>query len=204
MILKHQKGRGKKIHLLLDDEYQITTDVDFWAEFYIKDGTDVSEADWAALVGKINDRKAMHKALDLLSRRSHSCKELHDKLLRTVDEASAGRAVEKMLSLGYLDDEKYAQALVRYLLEVKKYSVSHVRQECFKRGLDRVVFEPVLSAAEVDGTKTVLDLLCGKYRTKLQQENGREKVTAALLRKGFSYSDIASAFYHLEQEDTYV
>lgn len=29
MVIKSQKGRGKKIHILLDSEYQITTDVDF-------------------------------------------------------------------------------------------------------------------------------------------------------------------------------
>ena len=41
MIISHNHGRGKKIHLLLDDEYIITTDEDFWAENYIKDGTDI-------------------------------------------------------------------------------------------------------------------------------------------------------------------
>ena len=29
MIIKHQKGRGTKIHILLDDEYTVTTDLDF-------------------------------------------------------------------------------------------------------------------------------------------------------------------------------
>ena len=43
MIISHSKGRGKKIHILIDDEYQITTDVDFWAENYIKDGTHITE-----------------------------------------------------------------------------------------------------------------------------------------------------------------
>ena len=43
MIISHTKGRGKKIHLLLDDEYQITTDVDFWADNCIQDGTDIDE-----------------------------------------------------------------------------------------------------------------------------------------------------------------
>ncbi len=54
MIIKAQKGRGSKIHLLLDDEYRITTDVHFWAENYIKDGTDINDDDWNILVEKIN------------------------------------------------------------------------------------------------------------------------------------------------------
>jgi len=48
----------------------------------------------------------------LLSRRDHSVKELKTKLLRTVDEATADMAIDKMLGLGYLDDEKYAKSLL--------------------------------------------------------------------------------------------
>ena len=54
MIITHQQGRGKKIHLLIDGEYQITTDIDFWAENFIKDSTDISEDEWQKLVEKIN------------------------------------------------------------------------------------------------------------------------------------------------------
>ena len=43
MIITHSKGRGKKVHILIDGEYQITTDIDFWAENFYKDGEDISE-----------------------------------------------------------------------------------------------------------------------------------------------------------------
>ena len=82
MIIKAQKGRGSKIHLLLDDEYRITTDVDFWAENFIKDGTDIDDEEWENLVTKINYRKSFNKCADLLSRRDHSVKELKEKLLQ--------------------------------------------------------------------------------------------------------------------------
>ena len=109
MIIKAQKGRGSKIHLLLDDEYQITTDVNFWAENFIKDGTDITDEEWNTLVVKINYRKAFNKCADFLSRRDHSVKELREKLLRTVNEASADKAIERFEELGYLDDEKFAR-----------------------------------------------------------------------------------------------
>ena len=76
MIIKAQKGRGTKIHILLDDEYRVTTNYDFWAENYIADGTDISDAEWEELLRKINLRKALNKCADLLSRRDHSVKEL--------------------------------------------------------------------------------------------------------------------------------
>lgn len=47
---------------MLDDEYIITTDEDFWAENYIKDGTDIDEDEWNKLVTKINLKKRLTSA----------------------------------------------------------------------------------------------------------------------------------------------
>ncbi len=201
MIIKHQRGRGNKVHLFLDDEYVITTDVNFWLDNYISDGTEIDEDDWQKLVDGINYKKALNKCADLLSRREHSVKELKQKLLRTVDEKSADRAIERYLESGYLDDRHFCESLVEYLYNVKKYSSNHVRQECYKRGVDSSIINSVLDNFEVDNIKTIIELIKKKYSTKLEQEGGKEKVIAALQRRGFSYSDIKSAFYRIEEDE---
>ena len=201
MIIKAQKGRGSKIHLLLDDEYRITTDVDFWAENFIKDGTDIDDEEWENLVTKINYRKSFNKCADLLSRRDHSVKELKEKLLRTVDEASADKAIERFLELGYLDDEKFAKALAKHLYEVKNYSDNHVRQDLYKRGISREIVYDIIDNSEIDSIETIINLVIKKYYNKLNAENGKEKVVAALMRKGFSYGDIKTALHRIENKD---
>ena len=201
MIIKAQKGRGSKIHLLLDDEYRITTDVDFWAENFIKDGTDIDDEEWENLVTKINYRKSFNKCADLLSRRDHSVKELKEKLLRTVDEASADKAIERFLELGYLDDEKFAKALAKHLYEVKNYSDNHVRQELYKRGISREIVYDIIDNSEIDSIETIINLVIKKYYNKLNAENGKEKVVAALMRKGISYGDIKTALHRIENKD---
>lgn len=201
MIISHSHGRGKKIHLLLDDEYIITTDEDFWAENYIKDGTDIDEDEWNELVAKINYKKAVDKCYDLLSRRDHSVKELKTKLLRTVDERSAEMAIDKMLDLGYLDDEKYAQTLVRHLLDNKNMSKNFVKQEMYKRGLSADIINDILENTEFDNSANCVELITTKYRNKLRAEGGKDKVIAALMRKGFSYYDIKHAFEMIEDEE---
>lgn len=201
MIIKHQRGRGNKVHLLLDDEYVITTDINFWLDHYIADGTEIDEEQWQELVEGINYKKALNKCADLLSRREHSVKELRTKLLRTVDEVSADKAINRYLEAGYLDDEHFCESLVEYLFNVKKYSTAHVRQECYKRGVDSDIIRRVMDNFEMDNTDTIVELITKKYSSKLEQENGREKVIAVLQRKGFSYSDIKSAFYRLEEDE---
>lgn len=200
MIIKHQRGRGNKVHLLLDDEYTVTTDINFWLDHYIADGTEITEDEWQELLVAINYKKALNKCADLLSRREHSVKELRTKLLRTVDPVSADKAINRYLEAGYLDDNHFCESLVEYLYNVKKYSTNHVRQECYKRGLSSEIINDVLDNYEVDNVETIVTLITNKYLSKLEQERGKEKVTVSLQRKGFSYSDIKSAFYRLENE----
>lgn len=201
MIITHQRGRGNKIHLLLDNEYVITTDSNFWLDNYIADGTDISEERWQELLAGINYKKALNKCGDLLSRREHSIKELKTKLLRTVDEISADRAINRYLEAGYLDDEHFCRSLVDYLYNVKKYSTNHIKQECYKRGVDRAIVSVVLEDFEFDNVDNIVNLIHSKYLTKLEKENGKQKVIAALQRKGFSYSDIKTAFYRIEEDE---
>lgn len=201
MIMKAQKGRGSKIHLLLDDEYQITTDVAFWAENYIKDGTDITADEWNSLVEKINYRKAFNKCADFLSRRDHSVKELKEKLLRTADEASVDKVIARFEELGYLDDRKFAENYAEHLFKNKNYSVNHVKQELYKKGISRDIVAEIMDDTEIDSVENIVTIINKRYYNKLNAENGREKVIAALMRKGFSYSDIKSAFYGMENEE---
>ena len=201
MIITHRRGRGNKIHLLLDNEYAITTDSNFWLDHYIADGTEIDDEQWQELVAGINYKKALNKCGDLLSRREHSIKELKTKLLRTVDEVSADKAINRYLEAGYLDDEHFCASLVDYLYTVKKYSTNHIKQEFYKRGVAGDIISAALEDYEFDNVDNIVSLVEAKYTSKLEQENGKQKVIQALQRKGFSYSDIKSAFYRLENDE---
>lgn len=200
MVLKAQKGKGRKIHILLDDEYAITTDIDYWAEISVADGTDISEDEWNEISKKINYRKAFNKCADFLSRRSHSIKELKLKLLKSVDEYSADKAINKFIEMGYLDDEKFAYEYADYLLKFKNYSDRHIRQELYQKGIDNDIIFNVLEDLETDNVNSAVRIINKSYINKLNTEGGKEKVIAALMRRGFSYSDIRSAFNVIENE----
>lgn len=201
MKISHKKGRGSKIHLLLDEEYKITTDINFWAENFYKDGQEISEEEWKNLVDKINYKKAVDKCYDLLSRRDHSVKELKTKLLRTIDEKNADKAIEKMLYYGYLDDEKYAIKLANHLSKNKNYSKSHIKQEMYKKGISADLIADTLESVDIDNISSIIELILTKYKNKLNPDDNNQKVIQSLMRKGFSYSDIKSAFYRIENDE---
>ena len=201
MVIKSQKGRGKKVHILIDGEYRITTDIDFWLELGVQDGSELSDDEWQVLTDRINYRKALNKAADLLSRRSHSAYELKTKLMRTCDEEAAQRAVDRFVELGYLDDEAFAKELAAHLFNNKNYSPNNVKNELYKRGIQKDIINKILDETENAPVDSVIQIILKKCRVKLNEENGRQKTVAALMRKGFSYSDIKNALYRIENEE---
>ena len=103
-----------------------------------------------------------------------------------------------MIEYGYLDYEKYAINLVKYLSQTKHMSSSFIKQEMFKRGISSEIISNVLEDVEVNNIDSVVELILTKYKSKINADDGIKKVTASLMRKGFSYSDIKRAFENIE------
>lgn len=70
-----------------------------------------------------------------------------------------------------------------------------------KAGIDREIIDRALAEQAPDNVQTAKDLILRKYSRKLQQEDGRQKVMAALARRGFGYHDIQAALEQLEDEE---
>lgn len=200
MKITAQSGRAGKVHIYADGEYAITTDERFWLESGIQSPSELSDEEWELLVERIGYRKALNKGADLLSRRAHSAAELKRKLLRTCDEQSAQKAVEKLTELGYLDDRAFAEELASHLFNTKNYSRANVRARLLEKGVSRSVADDVLEAFEVDPVESILRIINKSYAARLSAQGGEEKVTAALQRRGFSYRDIREALARFYNE----
>ena len=203
MIISYKKGKANKIHIYIDDEYQISTTEGFLSNNFFASESEITREEWEELVEKINYAKAVNKCYDLLAIRSHSKKELFEKLLKKYDYNSSSKAIDLMEELGYINDEEYAKELLDYLLNNKKLSKSFIALEIKKRGVDSTIYDELLSDADIDDIGVAYDIINSKYLTKLNENGGRNKVIAALARKGFRYSDIVSALDMIENDDEF-
>ncbi|MBR0041143.1 MAG: regulatory protein RecX [Oscillospiraceae bacterium] len=131
------------------------------------------------------------KALELLSRRPYSRKELRDKLLlRGIDEQSADECVAWLAERGFLDDGEYAGAVARHY-SAKGYGAGRVKSELRRRGIERDQADETLAALP-DNTEK-LDVFISR---RLKDPNDRDsvrKISAALFRRGYSWEEIRAA-----------
>ena len=202
MKLSVKQGKANKIHIYVDEEYRATVDSDFWYSEKYRNYKEINEEELTELLNTVSFRRAYNKGLDFLSRRPYGTKELIKKLCeKGHDKESAQKACERLTELGLLNDEEYARILANDLLERKSYSIKRIKQELAFRGIDREIVENTVDTLDNDPQRSIIILLKKKYINRLNDEKGKKRTIDALLRLGYSYSDIKNALNQISEFD---
>lgn len=139
------------------------------------------------------------RALKLLDRRDYSRGELMQKLVeKGEEEAAAEAAVDALVSLGFVDDARYAGLVVRQYAG-KGYGVRRIKAELQRRLVPRELWETALEQMpEQDGR---IDRF---LRQRLSPDAARteiRKVTDALRRRGYGWDEISAALERFRNEE---
>ena len=193
MIIKTDVTKMGRISVFVDDEYVMSVDPDIWYSLDYTDGSEIDENELEELKTLVDSRLAYSQALRFLTLRAHSADELYKKLLKKHSASCSHFAVEKCRELGFIDDFDFAQRYAKELAEKKKYGESRIRQELRLKGIDKDIIESVISVIEIDYSSSIIDIIEKKYSGCLDDEKGRRRMFAGLMRLGFSYSDVKSA-----------
>ena len=202
MKLTIKEGNAKKIHIYIDEEYRATVDSDYWYSEKFRNYKEINEEELTELLNAVSFRRAYNKGLDFLSRRPFGIKELVKKLCEKGHEKEyAEKACERLLELGLLNDEEYARILANDLLERKNYSIKRIKQELGFRGISRDIIENTVDLLDNDPVPRIIILVKKKYINKINDEKGKKRTVDALMRLGYSYSDIKTALNSISDFD---
>lgn len=132
------------------------------------------------------------RAADMVSARPLSKQALQKRLCdRGADEGDAEAAADWLESIGALDDAAYARTVVRHY-SASGYGAARIRDELHRRGVPRAYWDEALETAP-PAEETVARVIEAKTKGKPLDEKGRRRLSDALLRRGFSWSEIKSA-----------
>ena len=179
----------------------IYLDSDFCVEKKLAKGTNFTEEEIDELYLESEKRRAKSKALWLLSRRDYPSGLLQKKLKETFAESAADYAVCRMVELGLVNDLAYAKALAESLIKYKGIAPRQAPYVMAEKGVDLGLAKEVLAERDDDPKESIKHLVETKYLRKLSEPKGNEKVFAALVRKGFGYSDIRSVLEQYTKEE---
>ncbi|MBR0161767.1 MAG: RecX family transcriptional regulator [Oscillospiraceae bacterium] len=194
---------SEHINILFEDGTEIRSTLGVITEMMLFRGKELDDSAVEQLRALSAKAFAVEKAVELLSYRQMSGKEMRSKLIRKGFEAEAAEAaVAKLFELRLLDDEQYAAAVVRHYT-AKGYGAGRIRAELAHRGVDRDYWDEALAFASGSDDK-----LISYIRSHLRDPDDRDqkrKVSAALYRRGYSWDEIRSALSRFSSgsEDDY-
>ena len=191
--IETKPGKSDKIHIYANGEYSATVDAAYWYSYGTAQGDILSEEALFELLSAIEERRAYNKALDLLSIRDHSKKELFDKLKMRFSKEASEEAVIRLEEAGYLDDEAYAKKLSAELFRRKKYGPARIKAELLFKGISREDAINAVEGLDIDDGKCIIELLNTKFSGSLSDEKDVRRTFNSLLRMGYCASDIKSA-----------
>ena len=173
----------------IDGDYALSLDTQTLLEHRIDIGREFDDEELHDLIESSNERRAKEKALWLISYRSHSKKELRDKISRTCDRQSAEKAVERMEELGLVNDRDYAERCAQTLIFTKHMSKRGAAMELRRKGIESEIIDEVLDDIEVDEREQIQAVIERKY-PKIDDEKIRRRAVATLQRLGYGWEDI--------------
>ncbi len=146
--------------------------------------------------------KARETAARVLGKRNMSRAELNRKLgEKGISPEDAEYACRWAIEVGVIDDEAYAQMLMRHYRS-KGFGNVRIRSELSRRGIDAGMIS-ILLEEEVDMSAEIRDFIQKKLKGNRADPDTVRKVTAALMRRGHSYSQIRATFksFEIDMED---
>lgn len=149
----------------------------------------------------LNYDETREKALRLLEFRSHSERELIDKLKRagSVDE-DIERVMEFCREYGFVNDEQYAKRKARDLQNLKKFGRRRISQELRQKGIAQELIDLAVSELEEDEGDRLYPLVLKKLGGNFEKKN-IDKCIRYFIYRGYGFGDIKSCIERANRED---
>ena len=185
-----KKGR---VLVFLDDGACLKITEQELLDFGLRSGDELDEETLTRLKKAAGVSNVKTTAADLVGKRAMSRRDLEKKLqAKGASEAEARYAAEWLEAIGAIDDADYAAMLVRHYGNLG-YGAAYVRQKLYEKGIPRELWDEAMDALP-DAAEHIGRFLESKLHGRLPDEKEKKRLTDALLRRGFSWGEVRSAW----------
>lgn len=188
-VTKIEQQRNKKrVNIYVDDAFFCGLSSESALIFGLKPGSEVNEAKLKAAVFDSETRRCFDKACSLIESSAHTKKQLQTKLTqRGYGEEVVAATLQKLQDYHYIDDEVYAREFVKCNGKLSKRMIEN---KLLQKGISSQVVKA--ATAELGGESdlgSAKELAAKLARGKdVSNREVRQKLFAALLRRGYDYS----------------
>ncbi len=166
----------------------------------IKVGDSLSEEELDGLLISSESKYAFDKAIDYISRRLHSEKEVRNKLkIKGFRPVVIDHTIEKLKDYKYISDENFAAALTSSSKNKSKREIEYILQT---KGISKELAQKYISIISDDDELLNAETLAIKHiRGKEINEKNLANLYSFLSRKGFNSDTIKSVLVKFKEQD---
>jgi regulatory protein len=190
--IEKQKKISKRWNLYIDGEFACGLSEDTFLNFGFRTNDEITEETLNEVKRFDEYQFAKKTALDYLSYRVRSVKEIKDKLKeKKISDETIGKTITHLEKLGLINDEEFARFLVQSSSGKKPSGKNVIKQKLYRKGISKEIAEKVLDEMYTDVTekKLLMDVF-NKYQKKIRgidKNKRRRKMFETLARKGFDF-----------------
>ena len=107
-------------------------------------------------------------------------------------EVEARYAAEWLEAIGAINDADYAALLAQHCAR-QGYGPARIKDKLYEKGVPRELWEDAMDALP-DSADTIDHFLESKLHGRMPDEKEKKRLTDALLRRGFSWSDVRAGW----------
>ncbi len=199
-IVSVQRDKKHTVKVTFDNGRYYNFDLDYWNSACLHENDFLDDLQLKKHLENSDYIRAKSRGMWFLDRSDYSEKTLYEKICAGgISSSAAAKAVARLKELGLVNDEVFARRLAERMNEI---GIS--KRECYAKlyakGIPSAVIKEVLDETDFDEISQIETVISKKYRTKISDKENIQKVYAALIRKGFSYSAVREAIKKYTQE----
>lgn len=194
--IEPQKRNSKRVSVYIDGDFAFGVDMEVAYTCDLKEGKEIDSKFVESVIKKEEQFRASNYALNLLSFRARSEKEICDRMLKKGYEPSViENTVRYLKEQRYVNDREFAEAFIKDKAELSHYGRNRIKTELFKKGIskelvDELIEDNIQSDTEYETAKELAESKMKSYQ-KDRKDAQYRKLSGYLLRKGYSY-DVVS------------
>ena len=193
---KHKRGR---VLVFLADGACLKITEQELLDFGLRAGDELDQGTLGRLKEAAGVSNVKATAADLIGKRAMSRRDLERKLKeKGASEADARYAAEWLEAIGAINDAEYAALLARHCADLG-YGPARVREKLYEKGVPRELWDDALDQLP-DPSAAIDRFLESKLRGRLPEEKEKKRLTDALLRRGYAWGDVKSAWNRMGEE----
>lgn len=163
------------------------------ADFALYAGRELSDKEADRLTQAIENENFRAHALRMIMDTPRSRREFV-KLMEKIDcpPEKAQEIADWLENMGLLDDRRYAADVVELYVR-KGYGKRKIRDELYRRGVPRELWEEALEQIEEEDNASAIDAFLEKKLKGSHDPKDVKRASDALARRGFSWSEVSDA-----------